>query len=154
MKPGRTDSASRIIKASPQTIYEAFLDPKAWVVWLPPEGMSGRIDRFDPREGGTYRMVLTYKAPDVSAAKSSENSDVVEGRFVKLVPNEGVVQVVKFESDDPAYSGEMQMTWSLAAVPAGTEVTITAENVPSGIRPEDHEAGMNSTLANLAVFVE
>jgi uncharacterized protein YndB with AHSA1/START domain len=154
MKAGRTDSASRIIKASPQTIYRAFLDPKAWVSWLPPEGMSGHIDRFDPREGGTYRMVLTYEGSDHTSGKTSANSDVVEGRFTELLPDERVVQVVEFESDDPAFSGKMKMIWSLAAVSGGTEVTMTAENVPSGIRPRDHEAGMTSTLANLAAFVE
>ncbi|MDW6025548.1 SRPBCC family protein [Mesorhizobium sp. BAC0120] len=154
MKSGRTDSVSRVIKASPQTIYKAFLDPEAWASWLPPDGMSGHIDRFDPREGGTYRMVLTYDEAEHTGGKTSVNSDVVEGRFIELVPNERVVHVVEFESDDPAFSGEMKMIWSLAAAPGGTEVTMIAENVPTGIRPEDHEMGMSSTLANLAACVE
>jgi Activator of Hsp90 ATPase homolog 1-like protein len=64
------------------------------------------------------------------------------------------VQLVEFESDDPAFSGEMKMTWTFTAVPEGTEVSILAENVPEGIRPEDHEAGFRSTLDNLAAFTE
>jgi uncharacterized protein YndB with AHSA1/START domain len=99
-------------------------------------------------------MVLTYEGSDHTSGKTSANSDVVKGRFVELVPNKRVVQVVEFESDELAFSSEMKMTWSLAAVPGGTEVTMAAENVPSGISAEDHEAGMTSTLANLAAFVE
>ena len=68
--------------------------------------------------------------------------------------NERVVQLVEFESEDPAFSGEMTMTWLLVPVARGTQVTIRAENVPEGIPPEDHEEGMRSTLANLARFVE
>ena len=152
---GRTDSASRIIRASPQTIYRAFLDPDAWMSWLPPKGMTARIDVFEPREGGTYRMTLTYDEVDHSApGKTAEHADVVRGQFLELVPDERIVQLVEFESDDPALAGGMMMTWSLAVVPEGTEVTINCENVPAGIRKEDHDAGLSSTLENLAAFVE
>jgi uncharacterized protein YndB with AHSA1/START domain len=148
----RTDSASRVIMASPRTIYQAFVDPEALVSWLPPKGMKGRLHEFDPREGGTYRMVLTY---DHSApGKTFEHSDVVRGRFLELVPDERMVQSVEFESEDPAFAGAMRMTWTLAAVPGGTEVTILCANVPEGIRQEDHDAGLRSTLENLAAFTE
>ncbi|WP_082145228.1 SRPBCC family protein [Microvirga massiliensis] len=141
--------------ASPQTIYRAFLDPEALVSWLPPEGMKGHIDVFDPREGGTYRMSLTHEGSDHSTpGKTSEHSDVVRGRFVELVPDERIVQLVEFDSDDPAFAGAMTMTWTLAAVPGGTNVTILCENVPEGIRQEDHDAGLRSTLENLAAFIE
>ncbi len=151
----RMDSASRVIRASPQTIYQAFMDPEAWVSWLPPEGMEGRIYEFDPRNGGSYRMSLTYLEPEHGVhGKSSENTDVVQGKFLELVPNERIVQLVEFESDDPAFSGAMTMTWILADVPEGTAVTIICENVPEGIRKEDHDAGLNSTLKNLASFTE
>lgn len=60
----RTDSATRVIAASPQAIYQAFLDPKAWVTWLPPEGMTGHIYEFEPRPGGAYRIALTYSKGD------------------------------------------------------------------------------------------
>jgi uncharacterized protein YndB with AHSA1/START domain len=151
----RTDSASRVIMASPQTIYQAFVDPKALVSWLPPQGMKGQIYAFDPRAGGTYRMALTYDAPGHSApGKTSEHADVVEGRFLELVPNERIVQLAEFESEDPAFAGAMTITWKLNAVPGGTEVTILCENVPDGIRQEDHDAGLRSTLDNLAAFTE
>jgi uncharacterized protein YndB with AHSA1/START domain len=151
----RIDSASRVIKASLRTIYQAHIDPDALVSWLPPSGMRARIDGYNPREGGTYRMVLTYDQPNHSApGKTSEHSDVVRGRFLELVPNERIVQLVEFESEDPAFAGEMKIAWTLTAVPEGTNVTIRCENVPAGIRHEDHEAGLRSTLDNLAAFAE
>ncbi len=152
---GRTDSASRVIQASPSTLYRAFVDPAALVSWLPPKGMKAHLVAFGPRAGGTYRMTLTYESPDPSTpGKTSENTDVVQGRFLELVPDERVVQQVEFESEDPAFAGVMTMTWSLAAVPGGTRVTILCENVPEGIRKEDHDTGLRSTLENLAAHVE
>ncbi|SFT43869.1 Uncharacterized conserved protein YndB, AHSA1/START domain [Mesorhizobium sp. YR577] len=151
---GRTDKASRIVTASPATVYNAFVDPAALVEWLPPKGMIARIETFEPKAGGHYRMALTYDAPDPSVrGKASEDTDIVEGRFVELVPNDRVVQIVTFESDDPAFAGEMKMTWSLRPVAGGTEVSIVCENVPEGISAEDHAAGLSSTLDNLAEFV-
>ncbi|WP_260842634.1 SRPBCC family protein [Siminovitchia fortis] len=153
-KSSRIDSASRIIKTVPQTAYQAFMDPKALVTWLPPKGMEGRIDAFDAREGGFYRMTLTYIGSHHSAGKSSDNSDVVQGEFLELIPGKRIVQRIVFESEDPAFAGSMIMTWNFDEVPEGTEVTIVCENVPEGIRQDDHEAGMGSTLANLAAFLE
>lgn len=150
----RVDSASRVIKASPQVLYQAFLDPTSLVSWLPPGGMKGEIQRFEPREGGSYRMALTYEGAEHTPGKSSEHADVVEGRFVELVPNVRVVQLIDFESDDPEFAGTMKMTWSLARVPTGTEVSISCENVPDGISKEDHAVGLASSLENLAAFVE
>jgi uncharacterized protein YndB with AHSA1/START domain len=151
---GRTDKASRIVTASPATVYNAFVDPAALVEWLPPKGMIARIETFEPKAGGHYRMALTYDAPDPSVrGKASEDTDIVEGRFVELVPNDRVVQIVTFESDDPAFAGEMKMTWSLRPLAGGTEVSIVCENVPEGISAEDHAAGLSSTLDNLAEFV-
>jgi uncharacterized protein YndB with AHSA1/START domain len=151
----RTDSASRIIKASPQKIFQAFVDPWAWESWLPPKSMKGRVHVFDFRAGGRYRMELTYLTPDhATKGKTSEHSDVVEGRFLEIVPDERIVQSVTFDSGDPAFAGEMNMTWKLTPVPGGTEVTIICEEVPDGIRPEDHDADLRSTLENLAAFTE
>jgi len=81
---GRTDSARRFIAASADVIYRAFVDPKAWPQWLPPDGMTGQIYEFDARPGGTYRMALTYRRDHPNAGKTSEDTDVVEGRFVDL----------------------------------------------------------------------
>ncbi|MES2056469.1 MAG: SRPBCC family protein [Pseudomonadota bacterium] len=151
----RIDAASRIIRASPQALYRAFLDSDAWLIWLPPQGMTGSIELFQPFEGGRYRMTLTYDDPGAATSgKASPDSDVVRGRFVRLVPDQRVVQLVEFEAEDPAFAGEMTMTWSLTAVPEGTEVRIICENVPAGIKPEDHAVGLKSSLDNLAAFTE
>lgn len=151
----RVDSVSRVIKASPRDIYQAYMDPEKLVSWLPPAGMKGRIEVFEPREGGAFRMILTYERPaDSGAGKSSQDSDVMNGRFVELVPDRRIVQEGDFESEDPAFAGTMTMTWELKPVPEGTEVTVSAEDVPVGISQEDHEAGIGSTLENLAAFVE
>ena len=155
MAARRTDVASRAIAAPPERLYRAFVDPTALAAWLPPAGMRGRIERFDPRPGGGYRMTLTYVDPEHSTAgKTAEHEDVVEARFAELVPDERIVQLVEFESDDPAFAGVMRMTWSLSPVPGGTEVTFLCEDVPPGISAEDHAEGLNASLENLAEFIE
>ena len=151
----RTDIASRLIKATPEAIYRAMLDPTALAQWLPPEGMVGRFDRFEPREGGVYRMTLTYLVPhEDTPGKSAADEDTVSGRYVELVPNEKIVQAASFDSDDPELAGEMVMTCSLKPASGGTIVDIVCENVPSAIRKEDHDEGLASSLANLAAYVE
>jgi uncharacterized protein YndB with AHSA1/START domain len=150
----RTDSASRVIMASPQTIYQSFINPESLVSWLPPKGMSGHIDMFEPREGGTYRVTLTYQIDHSNPGKTSENTDVFQGEFLKLVPEKLIVQSVKFDSNDPAFLGEMTQKWFLETTSEGTKVTIVCENVPEAIRKEDHYAGLMSTLENLANFTE
>jgi uncharacterized protein YndB with AHSA1/START domain len=146
---------SRVIKAPRRSIYQAFLDPAALISWLPPAGMTGQVHAFDAREGGSYRMSLTYIEPGHSPrGKTSEHTDLFQGYFVALVPDEHIVQLVEFESDDPAFAGTMTIEWTFAEVPEGTEVTILCENAPEAIRPDDHAAGMRSTLENLAAFTE
>jgi uncharacterized protein YndB with AHSA1/START domain len=131
------------------------VNPDSLVSWLPPEGMTARLDSFEPREGGAYRMVLTYEDADHAVpGKTSEHCDVVRGWFLELVADQLVVQRVAFESADPLLAGAMTMTWTFTPAPGGTKVTILCENVPEGIRAEDHEAGLTSTLANLAAFTE
>jgi uncharacterized protein YndB with AHSA1/START domain len=155
MQLGRVDSASRVIKAPPADIYRAYVDPNALVRWLPPTGMKGRIETFDPRDGGEYRLVLTYVDANQSATgKTTRDADVVHGRFLELVPDRRIVQSVRFESADPSFAGEMKLTWNLNPAPEGTTVVIIAENVPDGIMRADHEAGFAATLDNLAAFVE
>lgn len=149
----RVDCASRVIDASPETLYRAFVDPSALVRWLPPTGMTGAFETFEPTPGGRYRMTLTYQDATHGSGKSSQNTDVVEGCFAELVPNVRVVQCVDFESDDPAFAGTMTMTWALRQVADGTEVSFTCENVPAGISAEAHAVGLASSLANLAAFV-
>ena len=150
----RTDTASRVIAAPPDRVYAAFVDPEALLAWLPPEDMSGRFESFDPRPGGSYRLVLTYADASGAPGKATADSDIVEARFVDLVPGERVVQAVDFVSDDPAFAGTMTMTWEVATSDDGSRVTFRADDVPDGISAEDHAAGLSSSLANLAAHVE
>ena len=99
-------------------------------------------------------MLLSYKEPIHSPGKKSEHSDEVEVRFLKLIADKRIEQGVTFDSENSEFSGVMKITWDFAAVRQGTEVTVRCENVPVGIRPEDHEAGLMSTLENLARFTE
>ena len=149
----RVDSAFRVIHASPATIYRAHTDPNSLVSWLPPAGMHGHVEHFEPRVGGTYRMVLAYEEP-ASQGKTTDHSDSVRGRFVELIPDRRIAQVVTFDSDDAAFAGEMKITWTFMPVPEGTRVEVRCENVPPGIGPEDHAAALASSLANLAKFCE
>ena len=116
--------------------------------------MSGEIIAFDPRASGEFHMVLTYLDRDPGThGKSGEDFDVVRGRFESLRPDCEIVQSFVFESEDPAFAGTMRMTWSLDPVAGGTEVTIRCDNVPPGINPHDHAAGMDFSLGNLADFL-
>ncbi|HYZ08582.1 MAG TPA: SRPBCC family protein [Pseudonocardiaceae bacterium] len=150
----RIDRASRVIAASPATLYGALLDRESLEAWLPPDGMRGWVEQWDPRPGGGFRIVLTYLDAADSTGKTSGATDVVDVGFVELVPPERVVQRAVFEADDPSFAGTMTMTWHLAAAGDGTEVTVTATDVPSGIDQAVHEAGIASSLANLASYVE
>ena len=150
----RTDRAARIVDTPVARVFDALVDRDALEAWLPPAGMTARFERFDPRPGGSYRLVLTYaQAPD-SSGKSSADSDVVEARYVDITPGERVVQAVDFQSDDPAFAGTMTMTWAVQQVEGGTRVEIVADDVPDGISAEDHAAGLNSSLDNLAHYLE
>ena len=150
----RTDSATKLVKATPAAIYRALVDPKARVAWLPPRGMTARFEAFDARVGGSYRMVLSYDDATGSPGKTSAGTDVVEARFVDLSPDRRVVEAVDFVSDDPSLAGTMTMTWALAEVPGGTYVSVTATGVPDGVGREDHAAGLRSSLDNLAAYLE
>jgi uncharacterized protein YndB with AHSA1/START domain len=143
-----------VIAASPERVYAALVDPDALTAWLPPEGMSGRFERFDPRPGGSYRMILTYADASVASGKTTADADIVEARLVDLVPGVRIVQAVDFVSDDPAYAGTMTMTWEVAGVEGGTRVEIRADNVPAGISAADHSAGLASSLANLDGYLQ
>lgn len=148
----RIDRASRVIRAPAHAIYQAFLTPEAIAAWRPPQGMTAEIHAFEPREGGLYRMAFVYQGE--GQGKTSDKADVFEGRFVELVPDRRIVERVTFESADPRFAGAMTLTTTLTPVIDGTEVAVAAEDVPPGISPEDHRTGMDSSLANLAAFVE
>jgi uncharacterized protein YndB with AHSA1/START domain len=150
---GRTDTASIMIGASPEALYAAFADPAKLMQWLPPDTMTGRALEYDFREGGRYRIELAYDSSLPSGAgKTTDRTDVSTGRFVALEPGRRIVQSVEFESTDAAFGGEMMMTWSFEPTAGGTKVTVTAENVPPGVSRADHDAGLRSSLENLAKF--
>ncbi|MGH6835897.1 MAG: SRPBCC family protein [Methylocella sp.] len=146
---------SKIIKAPRKAVYQAFLDPDAVASWRAPDNMKGQVHVFDAREGGMFRMSLTYQDPDHSpGGKTSEDTDTFHGRFIELVPYEKIVEVIEFESRNPIFGGEMKITTSFADTDQGTEITVLCQDIPAGIRPEDNEMGCNSSLQNLATLIE
>ena len=151
---GRTHRQSRVIKATPEEVYRAFVTPDAMSAWRAPMGMRMRVEAFEPREGGAFRLRLDYEGDDHGPGKSSAGADVVEGRFAALDPNRRIVERVDFQSEDPAFAGTMTVTTTLTATAEGTEVSIRCDDVPPGIGESDHEAGMASSLENLARYVE
>ena len=150
----RTDTASRVVAASAERVYAALVDREALAAWLPPDAMTATFERFDAKPGGSYRLVLTYAGGQHGHGKSTADSDIVEGRFLSLVPGVRVVQEVDFQSDDDSFAGTMTMRWELSHAEGGTLVEIVADDVPDGISAEDHAAGLASSLSNLARHVE
>lgn len=150
-----TTQVSRIIKAPRKTVYQACLDPGAVATWRVPDDMTARVHVFEAREGGTYRISLTYRDPARSPdGKSAAGTDTFRGRFVALVPDKKIVEAIEFESPHLRFAGEMTMTTSLADAEGGTEITILCQDIPPGIRLEDNEIGCRSALQNLAALVE
>src|SRR4051794_26220608 len=101
----RTDRATRVLAAPVGRVFDALVDRDALLAWLPPSGMTARFERFDPRPGGSYRLVLTYADPADARGKTSADSDIVEARYVDIVPDVHVIQAVDFVSDDPEFAG-------------------------------------------------
>lgn len=142
---------SRIIKARPEELYAAFMDPGALVAWLPPGEMTGEIHEFDARAGGGYRMSLFYPPTERSSrGKTSDKEDMVTVRFVELAPARRIVEGVKFVTTNPALFGEMTIEITFEPVSGGTEVTFLCTNLPPGLRAEDNEAGSRLSLEQLA----
>ncbi len=145
-------TATRVILATPRAIFRAFVDPEVLVKWRAPADMEARLSSFDARPGGGYRMTLLHRAG--IGGKTTPFTDVVQSRFTELLPEERIVEAVSFESDDPAFAGTMMLTTALSPVIDGTRVTLTAQNVPSGISAKDHRVGMESSLKKLATLLE
>ena len=150
----RTDRASRLIMAPADLVYRALVDPAMVVEWLPPRGARGSIDEFDPRPGGAFRMTLTFEDSEPHKRKINVKNRCGEGTVCRTrsEPPDHPEICVRFR--DPAFAGTMTMTWTLKPRVEGTVLTVTAEDVPVGIRAEDHEAGMASSLSNLAALIE
>jgi uncharacterized protein YndB with AHSA1/START domain len=144
---------SRHIDAPRSFVYRALVDASAVATWRAPTGMSGHVHAFDPREGGEFRISLTYDTP-TGSGKTTANTDTYHGRFVKLVPNEQVVEVVEFETSRLELQSEMTMTTTLAEADGGTDVLMVHEGIPSSVPLADSETGTRMALANLAKLVE
>lgn len=141
------------VNAPRAAVYRALLDARAVAAWKVPTGMTSQVHAFEAREGGSFRISLTYDEP-TGAGKTTAHTDTYHGRFVKLVPNERVVEVVEFETADPALRGEMTITTTLTDAPGGTDIVAMHEGLPPGLPSVDNEAGWREALAKLAVLVE
>ena len=149
-------SATRIrhhVNAPRASVYRALLDANAVATWMVPTGMTSDVHAFEPREGGAFRISLTYDAP-TAAGKTSAHTDTYHGRFVTLVADEQVVEVVEFETADPAMRGEMTITITLADAGGGTEIVAVHDQLPPGLSAADNEIGWRSSLSKLAALVE
>ena len=146
---------SKWIKATREAVYQAFTDPAVLAVWLAPGDMTGEVHRFDYRVGGGYQMSLYYPSSEkTSRGKTTEREDRYFARFVELSPPRRIVEAITFDSADSAFKGEMVMDVTFEAKDDGTIVSIVFKDIPSGIRPEDNEAGTQFTLEKLARYVE
>jgi uncharacterized protein YndB with AHSA1/START domain len=134
-------------------VYRALLDPAAVARWKVPTGMTSHVHAFDAREGGAFRISLTYDAP-TRAGKTTARTDTYHGRFARLVPDAQVVEVVEFETTDPALRGEMTITLTLTDADGGTDVLAVHDGLPPGVPLADNEAGWRDALAKLAALVE
>jgi uncharacterized protein YndB with AHSA1/START domain len=148
-----TTRVTRHIRAPRSRVYRALLDPNEVQQWMVPDQMTSEIHSFDAREGGTFRISLTYDVP-TTAGKTTSETDSFHGSFVKLVQDTEMVQAVEFESDDPSMAGEMTITYTLADADSGTDVVAVHENLPPGVAPADNELGFRMSLAKLAKLVE
>lgn len=134
----------RVLRATPERVYRAFLDGDALVKWLPPNGFTAKVHHLDARVGGTYRMSFTQF--------SSGSSHSFGGAYLELVPNERIRHTDTF--DDPNLPGEMRTTIALKQVSCGTEVDIEQSGIPEGIPPEACHLGWQESLTLLALLVE
>ncbi|MPZ20266.1 MAG: polyketide cyclase [Luteitalea sp.] len=134
----------RVLQATPDRVYRAFLDPDAMVKWLPPNGFTGKVHHLEPRVGGTYKMSFTNF--------TSGKGHSFGGEYLELVANERIRHTDRF--DDPNLPGEMQVTVTLKKVSVGTEVHIVQEGLPDVIPPEACYLGWQESLTLLAKLVE
>jgi uncharacterized protein YndB with AHSA1/START domain len=116
------------------------LDARSVATWIVPAGMTSHVHAFDAREGGSFRISLIYNAP-TGVGKTTAHTDTYHGRFVRLVEDEQVVEVVEFETTDRALQGEMTITISLSDADGGTEVLAVHDGLPPGLPATDNEAG-------------
>jgi uncharacterized protein YndB with AHSA1/START domain len=148
-----TTRVARHLRAPRARVYQALLDPALVQRWMVPDGMTSQVHSFDAREGGTFRISLTYEQA-TSTGKTTTQTDTFHGRFVRLVPDTEVVQAVEFETDHPALQGEMTITYALTDADGGTDLDGVHEDLPPGVPPADNELGWSLSLGKLAALVE
>jgi uncharacterized protein YndB with AHSA1/START domain len=134
----------RVLRATPERVYRAFIDPDAMVKWLPPNGFTGKVHHLEAKVGGTYKMSFTNF--------TTRKSESFGGKYLELTPNERIRYSNQF--DDANLPGEMQTTIVLKQVFCGTELNITQEGIPSVIPAEACYLGWQESLALLAKLVE
>jgi len=141
------------IKAPRARVYHALIDARAVASWMVPDGMTSQVHGFEAREGGAFRISLTYAEP-TQAGKTSAHTDTYHGHFERLVPDEQVVEVVEFETADPAMRGAMTITFTLTDADGGTDLFAVHDGLPRGVSTTDNELGWRMSLGKLAAFVE
>lgn len=145
---------ARHIAAPRGVVYRALLDAEAVARWRVPQGMRSVVHEFDAREGGRFRVSLTYEHA-TGTGKTTSTTDTYHGEFLRLVPDAEVVEAIEFETDDPRWRGAMTLTTSLSdAAGGGTDVVVAHEGVPSGVSAADNETGTRQALDRLAALVE
>jgi uncharacterized protein YndB with AHSA1/START domain len=142
--PTNTVRFHRVLRATPEKVYRAFVDADAMAKWLPPNGFTAKVQHIDARVGGTYRMSFTNF--------TTGHSHSFGGAYLELVPNERIRHTDKF--DDPQLSGEMQTTVTLKKVSCGTELHIVQEGIPEAIPVEACYLGWQESLTLLAQLIE
>jgi uncharacterized protein YndB with AHSA1/START domain len=150
----RTDTVSRIILAAPRELYRAHLDAEKLTSFRTPQGMTARLLAFEGRLGGGYRMELNYPATETAQGKSAVGLDRFAVTFDELIPDEKIVETIRFETDDPAFAAPMILTTTLRPVRDGTKVTVEAAQVPLAILQSDHLNGLEGALRYLALLTE
>jgi len=148
-----SQTATQLVRAPRAAVYAALLDPRATETWRVPDDMTARVAEWEPTEGGRFEVSLTYRAED-RTGKTEGATDTYAGTFVRLVPDEQVVEEIEFASDDPELQGTMTMTWTLRAVDGGTEVDLLHEGLPDAVPPDDNATGTRMSLTKLAAYVE
>lgn len=154
MNPGlRSTTVSCYINGPRRQVYNTMMDASAVAQWKVPTGMSSRVHEFDAREGGTLRISLTYDERS-QAGKTTKHTDTYHGRFIKLVPDELIVEEDEFETDDPSMQGVMTITMTLKDAGEGTEVTGLHEGLPPGVSIADNQEGWRLAFARLKALIE
>jgi uncharacterized protein YndB with AHSA1/START domain len=150
----RSTRVHQHIAAPRSIVYRLLLDPTAIEKWRVPEGMTAHVHSFDAREGGSFRVSLTY-VDSSNPGKTSAHTDTYHGRFLRLVPDEQVVEVEEFETADTNMRGEMTSTITLFdAADGGTDLVAVHDGVPPGVMLADNETGWRMALAKLAALAE